>query len=122
MKNLFLLLVFFLFVQSISGDGETYSNIIIYSIVYLFVGLCEIKVNGKSTSSSLYIYIGSSINLQCACQNNVTVKWYHNGSLFQNNITNVISLNLVSRSKSGTYRCKGQNNITHEINITVYCK
>ena len=123
MKNSFLLLVFFLFGTSAQSGGENYSNGIINSIVYYFsIDKCEIQVNGENVSTLVYVYVGSSISLQCTCSNNETIEWYYNGSLIENTSIN-ITLISVSQSDSGLYSCIEQDqNMTYEINITVYCK
>ena len=112
MKNSFLLLVFFLFGTSAQSSGEN----------YLFIDKCEIQVNGENISTLVYVYVGSSISLQCICSNNETVEWYYNGSLMENTSIDIV-LRSVSQSDSGLYSCiEQEQNMTYEINITVYCK
>ena len=111
MKNSFLLLVFFLFGTSAQSSGEN----------YLFIDNCEIQANGENISTIVYVYVGSSISLQCTCFNNETIEWYYNGSLMENTSINIVLIS-VSQSDSGLYSCVYEKNMTYEINITVYCK
>ena len=123
MKNSFLLLVFFLFETSAQfSSGENFSNIIINSIAYLFIDKCKIQVNGENVSTLVYVYVGSNVSLQCTCSSNETVEWYYNRSLMENTSIDIV-LRSVSQSDSGLYSCiEQEQNMTYEVNITVYCK
>ena len=125
MKSSFLFLLFFLFetsAQFSSGGGENYSNIIINSISYLSIDKCEIQVNGENASTLPYVYVGSNISLHCTCSNNELVEWHYNGRLMENTSI-IIVLRSMSQSDSGLYSCiELEQNMTYEINITVYCK
>ena len=110
-----------MFGRSAQSSGENYSNSIINSIVYYFsIDKCEIQVNGVNVSTLVYVYVGSNISLQCTCSNNETIELYYNGGLMENTSIVLIS---VSQSDSGLYSCiEQEQNMTYEINITVYCK
>ena len=73
-------------------------------------------------TSKILVRTGSTVTLECTCHKDV-VQWYHNDNLTRNITLDNITLNLVAKSDDGIYRCVGQqHNVSHDINITAYCK